>query len=202
MQGASWKEELPCPARQELRLLLIPYRGFDGVVRDKPENVGRMIVHRDISAMVADIFEELLSEAEFRIEKMNLIDSYANSGTGKLADDDASMADNNTSAFNCRYKTKSTTALSTHSLGMAIDVNPVQNPYVSGANVYPPKGADFDGRPKKDERNPSRTGVISSRVVSIFKSHKTGGRWIWGGDWKKPIDYQHFEWRPDNSQPQ
>ncbi len=98
--------------------------------------------------------------------------------------DDRSMAADNTSAFNCRLRTGSTTVLSPHSYGRALDINPVENPYVRGSTVLPPAG-----RPYTD-RSLRVPGVLHAGdpVVGAFAAV----RWPWGGNWTSLKDYQHF----------
>ena len=95
-------------------------------------------------------------------------------------DDDASMNDNNTVAFNYR-KVKGSKVLSAHSYGMAIDINPLQNPHIKGKVIQPYKG--------KYNVNASGTIIRDSKLVKEFV--KRG--WQWGGRWKSSKDYQHFE---------
>jgi hypothetical protein len=109
---------------------------------------------------------------------MRVIDDYQ-------GDDDASMADNNTSAFNCRYVAGKPGVYSKHSHGRAIDINPRTNPMVAGGAVSPPAGSEFLSR-KKRVPGILRTG---ERAVREF----TRRGWIWGGDWTAMKDYQHFE---------
>jgi hypothetical protein len=97
--------------------------------------------------------------------------------------DDASMEANNTSAFNCR-RTTGGTAWSQHSYGRAIDINPVQNPYVSGGTVLPEAGRAFL------DRGNSRPGMIAPGDVVVRGFAAEG--WGWGGTWTDPLDYQHF----------
>jgi D-alanyl-D-alanine carboxypeptidase len=101
-------------------------------------------------------------------------------------DDDASMADNNTSAFNDRT-IKGSASQSLHAYGLAIDLNPLQNPFVARggktAQVEPTAGGEY-----LDRSNP-RNGMAES-VIEIFADH---GFLIWGGGWRNPIDYQHFQ---------
>jgi hypothetical protein len=101
------------------------------------------------------------------------------------ADDNASMAADNTSAFNCRPITGATTGFSVHSYGRAIDVNTLENPYVKGTTVQPPAGRAFTNRANL------RPGMIrhGDRVWRAFTAHG----FIWGGDWTSLKDYQHFE---------
>ena len=169
MTGVSWKAECPV-GLDDLSLLDVPHIGFDNTVHR-----GQLVVAKRLAPAFLSAFRSMY-DARFRIEKIRLIDEYG-------AVDDASMADNNTSAFNCR-KTTGGTNWSQHSYGNAIDINPVQNPYVKGAIVLPPAGEPYrtrDGR---------KVGVISSGgpVVQAFD----GLRWGWGGRWTSFQDYQHF----------
>lgn len=119
-----------CPVGPEdLRLLSVSYLGFDG----KPAT-GELVVAAAISDAVVDAFRELY-QAEFPIRKMITIEEYG-------GDDDASMAEDNTSAFNCRAVTGGA-GWSAHSYGVAIDINPRENPYVRGDVVLPPDGAGY-----------------------------------------------------------
>ena len=120
-----------------------------------------------------------LHRARFPIEKIRLIDEYKGS-------DDASMADNNTSAFNHRPVIGEKNVLSNHSYGLAIDINPLINPYISRTNtVAPPEGKKYVNREIKVP------GIITKDSV-CFRIFKDYG-WAWGGDWKTIKDYQHFE---------
>ena len=103
------------------------------------------------------------------------------------------MAANNTSAFNCRLVTKGTT-LSVHGEGQAIDINPVQNPYVTKTTTLPPAGKSFD---EDSERKASSVVGIIRNGDDVHKAFvglkKDGGiEWRWGGDWTDKKDYQHF----------
>lgn len=185
MQGVSWHasfdaancgkpEECVCPPRDSLVLLSLPYRDFD----DR-ERVGKLIVAKSVASEVADAFSEIFASGAFRIAGMELVDRYDGS-------DDASMAANNTSAFNCRLTTNGS-RLSSHALGTAIDINPVQNPYVSGDTVLPPAGDDFD---EMSERSDAPIGVIVEGDIVTKAFAKQG--WVWGGNWTSLKDYQHF----------
>lgn len=171
MTGLSWKPELDCPSFDELRLVRVSHWDFEGEVRQ-----GELVVAASVADDVIAAFRALF-EAGFPIERMVRVDAYG-------ADDDASMAANNTSAFNCRLTT-SGTRLSDHSFGTAIDINPVQNPYVtSGGTVYPPAGAAFV------DRTNVRQGMIVRPGPAIDAFAAIG--WPWGGDWRGTKDYQHF----------
>ena len=163
----SWRPGCPVPLR-DLRYLRVSFVRFDGTA-----GYGRMVAHEDVAASVVDVFRALY-EQRFPIRRMRLVDAYRGS-------DDASMAANNTSAFNCR-KVTGGTSWSEHSYGRAIDVNPVQNPYVAGSTVEPPAGEAYV------DRSPLRKGMVTRGVRSAFSSIG----WSWGGSWTTKKDYQHF----------
>ena len=119
MRGKSWHEGMGCPSRAELVLLTVPYHDFQG-----QSQLGRLIVAEKAAADVAAAFKEIYDSNSFRIERMDLIDKHG-------GDDDKSMAANNTSAFNCRPVTAGLKPIA-HMQGIAVDINPVQNPYVTG----------------------------------------------------------------------
>ncbi|MFO0664301.1 MAG: M15 family metallopeptidase [Polyangiaceae bacterium] len=169
MTGVSWRPECPV-SLDDLTLLDVPHYGFDGAIHR-----GRVVVAKRLSTAFLTAFKAMYV-ARFRIEKMRLVDEYG-------ADDDASMADNNTSAFNCRKSTGGT-SWSQHTYGNAIDINPVQNPYVKGATVLPPAGAPFR------TRDGSKPGVIV-KGDAVVKAFDALG-WGWGGRWTSFQDYQHF----------
>lgn len=157
----------------DLRYLKIKYYGFD-----EKDHIGELIVNKSVAKEVIDIFNELYNN-KFPIEKMKLIDNYN-------ANDEASMQDNNTSAFNYRTIT-GTNIISKHGQGLAIDINPFYNPYYNKeTGIIEPKGSG-----KYLDRNLNHKGMIKENdiVVNTFKKHN----WTWGGDWNNPKDYQHFE---------
>lgn len=168
--SASWRPGCPV-ALDALRLITLTHWGFDGDVHR-----GELVVHADDADAVVAVFEALF-EQRFPIEQVRLVDEFG-------GDDDRSMAANNTSAFNCRPVTGSQ-RWSEHAFGRAIDINPVQNPFVtrSGA-VLPPEGAAHT------RRDPAVPGLITADgpVVAAFRA--VG--WEWGGDWSSGKDYQHF----------
>jgi hypothetical protein len=94
------------------------------------------------------------------------------------------MAENNTSAFNFRRITNSTT-ISKHGYGVAIDINPIQNPYIRGETILPPAGEEYL------DRSNIRMGMITKGDI-CYQAFISRG-WKWGGDWSTPKDYQHFE---------
>jgi poly-gamma-glutamate synthesis protein (capsule biosynthesis protein) len=170
MTGVSWRRG--CPVHlSKLRLLRVTHWGFDGKVRR-----GRLVVHADSARPMLTVMRRLF-HFRFPIRRMRLVDAYA-------ADDRRSMRADNTSAFNCREIAGRPGVWSQHAFGRAIDINPIENPYVYGSYVSPPAGRPFA------DRRPLRKGMIAPRgnVVRIF------GRagWEWGGLWPGAQDYQHF----------
>lgn len=165
-----------CPLSwTELRHLRISFVGFDGKV-----HMGEMVVHRDHAADVVAAFGDLY-DAHWPIRRMQLVDHYE-------GDDDRSMAANNTSGYNCRRVT-SGDAWSSHAYGAAIDINPVQNPYVTTAWVLPPLGRRFAAIDRSaDAKVP--VGAIREGDVVVRAFSRIG--WEWGGDWSASKDYQHF----------
>jgi len=165
-----------CPVPlTDLRLLRVRYVGFDGAAR-----TGELVVHQDHARAVTGVFEELY-DARWPVARMRLVDDYR-------ADDDRSMAANNTSAYNCR-RVAGSADWSEHAYGAAIDVNPVQNPYVAGGLVAPPDGRRFAGIARSRGASAPR-GVIRSEDVVVRAFERIG--WRWGGDWSTAKDYQHF----------
>ena len=163
----------PCRVSyDDLRYVRILYVDFEGAERE-----GELMVNRRVADDVIDIFYQLY-EAKYPLASVKLVDDY-----GEVADDNLSMADNNTSAF-CYRQVTGSKKLSWHSFGAAIDVNPVQNPYINGRRVSPPEGADYLNRKDK------RPHMIdhSDYCYKVFKAHG----WKWGGDWAGDKDYQHF----------
>lgn len=154
-----------------LSFLKISYYGFDGL-----PHVGEMIVNSKIAEDVLDIFKELF-EIKYPIEKIKLIDEYG-------ADDELSMSDNNTSCF-CYRVISNSTVLSKHAKGLAIDINPLYNPYVVKGAISPVSGSVYANRNLNNKYQISKNDTI----YNIFKKHG----WSWGGDWPDRKDYQHFE---------
>lgn len=173
MQGRSWRPGLPCATREQLVLMRIPYLDYRGERR-----MGEMVVARAVADQVAAIFDEIYRSETFRIAQMRLIDDFD-------GDDDKSIAANNTSGFNCRLTDHG--GLSKHALGLAIDINPVQNPYREGSLTAPEAGRSYD---EPQERMKGIVGLIVDGDVVTRAFARRG--WTWGGHWKHTIDYQHF----------
>lgn len=163
---------VPC---SRLVQVCFSYLDFHGRRHDD----GRLVVLDVVAPQVQRLFAALLAH-RFPLQKAQPLEAYG-------GDDEASMQDNNTSAFNGRAMTGGT-AWSKHAYGVAIDFNPVQNPYLGkGADqhavVLPPSARAYLRRDR------SRPGMVEP-VLEIFSRH---GFVIWGGDWKQPVDYQHVE---------
>lgn len=165
----------------QLRIVQFSYLDFDGKLR----NDGEIMVLAAVAEHVQAIFDTLL-QRKFAIARARLMDHYR-------GDDIASMRDNNTSAFNDRRITNGKAA-SLHAYGVAIDINPVQNPYLQfeadGKVVYsPPNGSKYANRLAVRPGKATRQGMAED-VVEVFAQHGFLG---WGGNWDAPIDYQHFQ---------
>jgi hypothetical protein len=170
MTGVSWRAGCP-RALADLRLVSLSYVGFDGST-----HAGELVVDKTIAAAVVRIFGKLYA-ARFPIRKMVRVDAYGGS-------DDDSMAEDNTSSFNCR-KAWGSTHWSEHAYGRAIDVNTVENPYLPRGQVLPAAGASY-----VDRRN-VRPGMVVAGGVAWRAFHDEG--FTWGGSWTDGTDYQHFE---------
>jgi hypothetical protein len=174
MQGRSYKEDCIIP-RSDLRYLIILHRNMDGQAV-----VGELVVNKEISADILDIMRELY-ELNYPIEQVRLVDYYE-------GDDELSMAANNSSAFNWRTQTGSSAKISKHATGMAIDINPLYNPYYRfpyvnetvspGGDLYMDRMWEFPFKIDEDDD-----------CYRIFTEHG----FKWGGSWNSLRDYQHFE---------
>ena len=170
MTGVSWHRGCPV-GLSDLRLLSLTHWGFDGRAHR-----GRLVVHREYARAVLGVMRRLY-RLRFPIRQMRLVDAFD-------ADDHRSMAADNTSAFNCRF-VAGTTRWSEHAYGRAIDLNPLENPYVTASGyVSPPNGAPFAQRSRHSRGMVHRGGP----VIGAFAA----AGWEWGGNWPWPKDYQHF----------
>lgn len=170
MQGKSFKG-ITIKSYESLRLVKVRYIGFDDVSHE-----GELVVHEAIAEKVVSIFKTLY-EARFPIERMVLIDDYN-------ADDDLSMQANNTSAFNDRL-VSGTNHPSNHAYGLAIDINPLVNPYVTKNGVSPVEGEPYT------DRTLDAKGMIKAGDVCYNAFIENG--FSWGGEWQNSKDYQHFD---------
>ena len=175
MQGYSFPQGCTV-AREDLRYLRISH--YDGKGQ---ERVGEMVCNKCIADDLLDIFEKLY-QARYPIERMELIDNYE-------ADDERSMSANNTSCF-CFRAVAGSAKLSKHAMGLAVDVNPLYNPYVKMRKdgtlfVQPKAGSNYLDRKK---RFPYMI-VKGDLLYQLFIAHG----FTWGGSWRSLKDYQHFE---------
>lgn len=175
IEGNSWRKECPV-AFEELRYLSIRHLDFRGA-----EVRGELIVHKDVSREVTAIFEALYNEG-YPVRKMRLVSDYKGS-------DWQSIEADNTSAFNCRAATGSK-KWSKHSYGKAIDINPIENPYISRKGHISHK-ASLTYRERRHQKSSYADKAVllkNDKAVKIFKKYG----WEWGGDWNGVKDYQHF----------
>jgi hypothetical protein len=160
--------EAPQSIIDKLVLLDVTYLGFDGRTHK-----GQLVLRNDRVEEIKEAFK-IMREDKFPVKKCIPIVKYD-------WDDNASMADNNTSAFNYR-KIAGKNKLSNHSYGVAIDINPFQNPAVYKSGHISPKGAEYDIQAPGTLKSDSR--------VTIYLKSKG---WRWGGDWNSLKDWQHFD---------
>ena len=176
IDGKSFKANCTTP-REDLRYLRVLHYNLDREVLQ-----GELICHKDIADDLLVIFLELY-KAAYPIERMVLIDEYE-------ADDEASMRANNTSAFNFR-RASGMQRLSSHSTGMAIDINPLYNPLVKHregkTKVFPATATTYIDRSKYFPYKIEKGDLC----YCLFKKYG----FSWGGDWRSSKDYQHFEKR-------
>lgn len=172
IQDVSFHDRAPF-GHDFLSYLTVTHKDFSGESKQ-----GHLIVAAEIAEEVLDIFREIY-RARFPIYSIKLIDYFD-------ALDYYSMKANNSSAFNFRY-IAGTNRLSRHAFGMAVDINPIQNPYQRGSTIWPAAGEPYL------DRSYVRQGMIvpGDAVYTAFVSRG----WIWGGNWASPRDYHHFERR-------
>lgn len=176
INGYSYNDNAPV-SREQLRYVHILHIGVDGL-----EHEGELIVNENIAEDVLDIFYELY-QIGYVLESVVLVDEYG-------ADDNASMAVNNTSAFNAR-KIAGTEVLSNHAYGLAIDINPLYNPYIGEDDmVLPATARQYTDRKLEFDMKLD----AGDECCRIFAEHG----FTWGGDWENVKDYMHFEKQPDS----
>jgi poly-gamma-glutamate synthesis protein (capsule biosynthesis protein) len=170
MTGNSWHRGCPVPIRR-LRLIRVSYHNFDGDRR-----IGNLVANKDAVRALVRALRSMYNNG-FRIRKMRLVDRYG-------GNDRRSMRADNTSAFNCRF-VAGTNRWSEHAYGRAIDINPVENPYVrSDGSVSPRRGLPYADRTRHAK------GMIHARDATVRAFRRVG--WRWGGYWRSAKDYQHF----------
>jgi hypothetical protein len=167
----SWHRGCPV-APAGLRRLRVSYWGFDRRV-----HTGTVIVNMRAVAPLTRVFSRLYA-ARFPLRRMRPVDAYGGS-------DERSLAADNTAAFNCRYAVASgPKRWSVHAYGLAVDVNPVENPYVLDGRVHPRAGRAYLDRSRARRGMAVRGGLL----VRAFAAEG----WAWGGRWSGSPDYQHF----------
>lgn len=170
MTGVSWHPG--CPVSLDgLRLVRLSFRGFDGKT-----HTGELVVNADATRAIVAVFRRLYRE-HFPIRRMERVDRFS-------GDDFASIEADNTSSFNCRSATGST-HWSNHAYGHAIDVNPIENPYVYGSGT----SSHAASAPFLD-RSRHRPGMAFDGGALVMAFAAVG--WGWGGHWSGDRDYQHF----------
>jgi hypothetical protein len=167
----SWHRGCPV-APAGLRRLRVSYWGFD-----RRPHSGAVIVNARAVAPLTRVFARLYA-ARFPLRRMRPIDAYGGS-------DERSLAADNTAAFNCRYAVATgPKRWSVHAYGLAVDVNPVENPYVLDGRVHPRAGRAYLDRSRARRGMAVRGGLL----VRAFAAEG----WAWGGRWSGSPDYQHF----------
>ena len=169
MIGVSWHPGCPVGLGR-LRLLTVSYWGFDHGAHQ-----GQLIVNES-AARALDRAFGLLFAARYPIRQVRPVDVFGGS-------DDRSMLADNTSAFNCR-RVRGTTSWSEHAYGLAVDLNPFENPEVLGGFIDPSAAAAWADRSR-------RSPAMIRHGDAAWRAFASVG-WKWGGDWTYPKDYQHF----------
>ena len=170
MRGVSYPENAEI-SLSDLRYLRLSHVDFDG-----KEQVGELVCNKAIADDLLAIFRDLY-QARYPIRSIRLIDDFG-------GDDEASMAADNTSCFNYRKKT-GMRELSKHALGLAVDINPFENPYVRPSRVRPAGASAFADRSQDFPHKIDRDDLC----YKLFRAHG----FSWGGTWRSVQDYQHFE---------
>lgn len=174
--GLSWRPGCPL-APTELRLITVSYWGYDNAA-----HTGELIVNRTISLQTIAALREMWN-AKFPIKQMVTAEKFVGPEDfrpdGTFIETNEPDVDNNTSSFFCRAATGNNN-WSQHAFGLAIDINPIENPYIKGSTVVPPNGV----------RDPARPGTITAGSVPVAAMKRAG--LIWGGTWTSLKDYMHF----------
>ncbi len=166
---SSWKASCPVNPSQ-LRYLTLSFRGFDAHA-----HTGEMLVNADVAQAVVSVFKRLFT-AGFPIEEMRIT---SNAELNLLPTGDG----NNTEAFVCR-QARGQTHWSAHASGLAIDLNPFNNPYVTGDLVIPELASSYLNR------DWVRPGMALDAGTAVTAFESVG--WKWGGRWPGPVDFMHF----------
>ena len=175
IKGNSWRKGCPV-SLENLRYLKVTHIDFNGKRR-----MGEIIVHKDVAHEVTEIFEDLY-QMGYPIRKIKLVSDHKGS-------DWQSIESDNTSAFNCRSATGSKN-WSKHSYGKAIDINPIENPYIARSGRISHKASlKYRKRVHKNSTYTDKAVLLKTdKATKIFEKYG----WKWGGDWPGVKDYQHF----------
>jgi hypothetical protein len=176
LKANSWRQTCPV-SLVDLRYINVNHLDFNGQTVS-----GEIIVHKDVADEVVNIFSELY-EIRYPIRQMRLVSDFK-------ANDWQSIEAGNTSAFNCRPVTGNKKKWSKHAYGKAIDINPIENPYVSRKGHISHK-ASWKYKKRRHRKNTYADRAVllkHDKATKIFKKYG----WKWGGDWNTIKDYQHF----------
>lgn len=173
MIGNSWHEGCPI-GLDDLAYLKVSYWGFDN-----KSHMGEIIIHKSLASETLTIFKELF-QIKYPIQEMKLYDDY-----GVINNIGQFGKHNDTVGFYCRPPANGSSKFSEHAYGIAIDINPLNNPYVKGNIFWPFESKNFIDR-SKNQKNMIQ---VDSKIFRIFTQHG----WEWGGLWKNEKDYMHFQ---------
>jgi len=185
IDGNSWRKGCPV-ALNDLRYIQVSHYDFKGKTQ-----TGELIMHRSVAREITEIFGELY-RIGYPVKKMSLVSAFGGSDYDSIEQD-------NTSAFNCRNVTGGQ-KWSKHAYGLAIDINPIENPYLKkGKHSSHTKSRLYEKRLHKDLAKTKDTAILlrNDRATQVFL--RKG--WTWGGDWKYTKDYQHFQKKLPINQP-
>jgi len=176
LKADSWRQS--CPVHlDDLRYINVNHLNFNGQTIS-----GEIIVHKEVADDVVNIFAELYAIG-YPIRQMRLVSDFG-------ANDWQSIEADNTSAFNCRPITGNKKKWSKHAYGKAIDINPLENPYINRKGHISHKASWKYKKRVHSVNTPEDKALLlkNDKATKIFKNYG----WIWGGDWSTIKDYQHF----------
>lgn len=176
IEGKTWRKNCPVHIK-DLRYIRIKHKNFH-----RSEKMGEMIVHKDVAKEVVEIFRELYNIG-YPIRQIRLVSDFAGS-------DWRSIEADNTSAFNCRKTSTKSGKWSKHAYGKAIDINPIENPFVhKSGKVSHVKSYKYIKRVHKNKSFADKAVLLKNdKAVKIFEKYG----WKWGGEFNPYKDYQHF----------
>ncbi len=176
IEGKSWRKGCPVSLK-DLRYIRVKHHNFY-----RSEKMGEIIVHKDVAKELVTIFRELYN-MKYPIRQMRLVSDFRGS-------DWQSIEADNTSAFNCRNVSTGKKKWSKHAYGKAIDINPIENPFVNRkGRISHVESYKYKKRKHKNRRFVDKAMLLKrDKAVKIFEKHG----WQWGGDFSPYKDYQHF----------